>query len=191
MSTASTPPPQALAIPLYRRVLGASFDRLPPLVRALHDLDGSAVWSGRADVERGTHPICRLIAVIARLPQPGPDQPLTVTFTAAGDAERWHRAFGDRVFPSLQRAGHGGILERIGPAVITLVPQADATGLGLTVSRLTVFGMPMPRALVPIVATREHEADGRYRFEVEARLPHFGRLVRYAGWLAPIDTPPT
>jgi hypothetical protein len=35
------------------------------------------------------------------------------------------------------------------------------------------------------VRTFECERDGRYRFEVEARLPLFGLLVRYSGWLVP------
>ena len=43
--------------------------------------------------------------------------------------------------------------------------------------------MPLPRALHPVVRTFEREQGGRYHFEVEAHLPLFGLLIRYAGWL--------
>jgi hypothetical protein len=33
------------------------------------------------------------------------------------------------------------------------------------------------------VRTFEREQGGRYHFEVEAKLPLFGLLVRYSGWL--------
>ena len=51
------------------------------------------------------------------------------------------------------------------------------------------LGVPVPRFLVPKVETREFEKAGRYHFEVEARLPWFGRLVCYAGWLEPAARP--
>ncbi len=41
-----------MTTPLYRRVLGARFDALPPKVRALHDLSRPCTWRGEADVER-------------------------------------------------------------------------------------------------------------------------------------------
>ena len=169
--------------PLYRCLLGEAFETLPPLVRALHDLERRAIWTGRADVERGHSRICRMIASITGLPPTGTDQPLTVTFTPDNGAEIWHRAFGAAVFRSRQSLGDGAILEAVGPARLTLVPAIVDGCLTLTLTGVRVLGFPLPRALLPVVATREYEVDGRYRFEVEARMPWFGRLVRYTGWL--------
>ena len=46
--------------------------------------------------------------------------------------------------------------------------------------------LPLPASLFEGVRCREFEQDGRYRFEVEARLPLVGRVIRYEGWLLPI-----
>ncbi len=177
-----------MTTPLYRRVLGARFDALPPAVRALHDVARQSTWRGEADVERGTALIARLIGWISRLPPTSRALPLVVTFTADDrGGEHWRRSFGGHVFPTYQRAGDGVIHERIGPATVALRPTAGPEGLALSVEGMRVLGIPVPAALRPAVTTREHEIDGRYHFEVEAILPLAGRLVRYRGWLAPAD----
>ena len=173
----------ATDVPLYRRLLGADFDRLPPAVRALHDLRDRSVWTGRADVERGASIVCKVIAAIAGLPPAGPDQPLTVTFNAENGAEIWHRSFDRSVFRTRQTLGAGVILEKAGPARLTLAPKVSAEGLSLALAGVHVLGIPAPRILLPNVETREYEKDGRYYFTVEARISYFGLLVRYAGWL--------
>lgn len=180
--------------PLYRSVLGAEYERLPVAVRALHDLDGSATWNGRADVLRGTSWIARLAATIGGLPPTGNDQALSVTFTQHGQAEIWHRRFGTKVFRTVQTADPkgGGIWERMGPANLLLAPRIGGGELMLSLSAQRVAGIPIPRWLLPIVTTREYETpDGRYRFAVEASHPWTGRLVRYEGWLLRSDTPVT
>lgn len=172
--------------PLYRRVLGEAFVQLPDPVRALHDVTHASLWVGRADVERGRTVAARLIAWATRLPPSGRDVALSVTFTPdAHGGETWRRAFGSRTFRSHQRAGNGGILERIGPTTILLAPRVAADGLRLEAKRLWVLGVPMPGILVPQVATREHDDGGRYRFEVAAHVRGLGLLVRYTGWLEP------
>lgn len=171
--------------PLYRRVLGQNFERLPSKVRALHDLDGVSLWSGRADVERGTSFFCRLIAGLAGLPPDGLDQPLTVVFTAKSGAETWHRTFGPAVFLSHQSQGGPCIHERVGPARLTLVPEVTSAGLHLSLAAVHVLGIPVPKLFLPVVSTREYEVAGRYHFEVVSDLKVFGRLVRYSGWLEP------
>ncbi len=52
-------------IALYRRLLGARFDELPPRVCELHDLTAPATWAGRADVERGKSWVARTAATAA------------------------------------------------------------------------------------------------------------------------------
>lgn len=183
-------------VPLYQRVLGPDFDRLPVMVRALHDVREKSTWTGRADVERGTSILCRVLAVLAGLPPTGEDQPLTVTFTPDNGAEVWHRAFGTTVFRTRQSAGGQSpgntsvILETAGPPLLDLVrlhlkPYASADGLSLDLIAMRIIGIPVPRFLVPSVVTREYELDGRYRFEVEAEIKAWGRLVHYSGWLVP------
>lgn len=81
---------------------------------------------------------------------------------------------------------HGGLLcERVGPTTFVFAALASAEGLALRLEGFRVLGVPLPRLLHPVVRTLEGEHGGRYQFEVEARLPLFGLLVRYSGWLLP------
>lgn len=172
-----------MTAPLYKRLLGARYETLPARVCELHDLTGPSVWVGRADVERGASLIARIGAVLTSLPPAGADQPLRVSFEPNGDTEIWQRRFGHSVFRTVQFA-HGDLLcEYVWPVtfLFALVPSAD--GLALRLQGLRVLGLPLPRLLHLTITTIESERDGRYRFQVDARLPLFGLLVRYAGWL--------
>ena len=169
--------------PLYRRLLGPQFDALPGRVRELHDLAGISVWEGRAEVERGRSLIARIAAALTSLPPSGPDQALRVTFTAVEDKEIWARQFGKALFRSVQYARNGQLYERVGPSTFVFTAVASAEGLALRLDGFRLLGVPLPRVLHPAVRTFESEREGRYRFEVEAHLPLFGLLVRYAGWL--------
>ena len=169
--------------PLYRRLLGAGFDRLPKAVRELHDFTGVTIWDGRADVERGRSLAARIAAALTSLPPEGDDQPLRVTFHAIGEREIWGRQFGSALFRSVQYASGGLLYERVGPTTFVFTPLASEEGLALRLDGFRVLGLPLPRALHPVVRTFEREQGGRYHFEVEAHLPLFGLLIRYAGWL--------
>jgi uncharacterized protein DUF4166 len=174
-----------MTLPLYRRVLGSRFDELPGRVRELHDLDGVRVWNGRASVERGKSLPSRIAGALSGLPPEGPDQPLSVTFEPVGTSEVWLRRFGSALFRSVQYERGGFLRERAGPTTFVFTVLASAEGLALRLDGFRVIGVPLPRLLHPAVRTFECEREGRYEFEVEARLPLFGLLVRYAGWLEP------
>ena len=64
---------------LFARLLGPKFDELSPLVRALHARETSQTYEGRADVERGTGILSRLMGAATHLPSSKTDQPLRVT----------------------------------------------------------------------------------------------------------------
>jgi hypothetical protein len=172
-----------MMVPLYRRLLGERFGQLPPRVRELHDLRGRSVWVGRADVERGRSWASRIAGALTSLPAAGMDQPLRVTFEARGPEELWTRRFGSATFPSVQYERGGRLHERTGPVTFAFALGASTEGLTLELAGLRAFGVPVPRSLHPAIVTFESEREGRYHFEVEARLPLFGLLVRYAGWL--------
>ena len=170
-------------IALYRRLLGGRFEELPAQVQALHDVTAPCTWVGRADVERGDNIASRRLATMFGLPPAGRDLPLSVTFTPRGEAEIWTRTFGSKTFASTQFAAHCELRERVGPVLLHMTLQPDATGLSLALVAGRLFGVPLPRWLLPRIRTRESERDDRYRFEVEAVMPVLGRLVRYDGWL--------
>jgi hypothetical protein len=178
-----------MSVPLYRRLLGARFEAMPAQVRELHDLTAPAVWSGRADVERGRSLLSRLTAKVLSLPPDGYDQPLTVTFEPVDGREIWQRMFGPRVFRSVQFERGKLLCEQVGPTCLVFTLDTALEGLALKIVGVRAFGVPLPRALHPIVRTLESERDGRYRFEVESHLPLAGLLVRYAGWLERAGVP--
>jgi hypothetical protein len=172
-----------MTMPLYRRLLGDRFDVLPARVRELHDVAGTSVWTGRADVERGRSLPSRMVATLFGLPPAGRDQALEVTFLPDGDTELWTRRFGDAVFRSMQYKRDGLLRERVGPSTFVFALETSADGMALKLKGVRFLGVPLPRFLAPTVFTFESERDGRYRFEVEASLPLLGRIVRYEGWL--------
>jgi hypothetical protein len=154
-------------------------------VRELHDLAGVSVWAGMASVERGKSLPSRIAAVLTGLPPEGQDQPLSVTFEPSGTTEVWLRQFGSALFRSVQYERGGFLRERVGPTTFVFTALASVEGLALRLDGFRVLGMPLPRLLHPTVRTFERERHGRYEFEVEARLPLLGLLVRYSGWLEP------
>ena len=172
-----------MTMPLYRRLLGERFEHLPRRVRELHDLTGTSVWIGHADVERGRSLPSRVVATLFGLPPAGRDQALRVTFEPVGGKEIWSRSFGNAVFRSVQYERGGLLNERVGASTFGLALDTSADGMALKLKGVRLLGVPLPRFMSPSVCTFESERDGRYHFEVEAALPLLGRIVRYTGGL--------
>lgn len=172
-----------MTLPLYRRLLGQRFAQLPTQVAQLHDVAATSVWAGRADVERGSSLAAPMLAGLFGLPPAGRDQPLHVTFEPVDGKEIWSRAFGNKVFRSVQCELDGLLHERVGLSTFMFALDASAVGLALDLRGVRFLGVSLPRRLSPCVRTLESERGGRYHFEVEASLPLLGLIVRYAGWL--------
>lgn len=179
------------AQPLYRRLLGEAWERLPEPVRALHDLNGAAAFEGRCEVVRGAGPLAALGAAIMGLPKAGRDVPVRVEFSIDGDgAEIWRRSFDGKVLVSVQAEGSGLsqwlIDERFGPITLGLgiVVSPDGGRLSVVLRRWSLFGVPMPRFLGPRGGGSEFvDEQGRFRFDVDLGFALIGRIMRYRGWL--------
>jgi hypothetical protein len=180
---------RTLPSPLYERVMGAPFQRLPSAVRTMHELcDGGAAGQGK--VERGRNLAARLVGALMRFPPEG-TWPLHVTFAEHEGRERWTRDFAGHRFSS-ELSRHGNLLvERFGPIRFFFALHAREGSLDMVLRRWTLFGLPMPLALAPKIRAEEREQGGRFRFDVEASLPGIGRIVRYSGWLRPLEQLPT
>jgi hypothetical protein len=173
---------------VFQQVLGASFFNLPAPVRRLHAVRGSARYAGIATVERGRNPLARLCANIAGLPGAMREVPITVEFVADARGETWRRDFaGTRMHSRL--ACKGGLLrERIGPLQFRHALLANGGAIWWRVAGVRLFGLlPLPARWFRGVRCREREHEDRYEFLVEAALPLVGRVIRYEGWLAPVD----
>lgn len=173
--------------PLYSRILGPAWNRLPVEIRDMHD--GAASVSGRASVERGRGVMARLVATVFGFPPTAEDISVSVRFEASNSGETWTRTFGDESFSSRQFAGRGrsdGLLcERFGPLTFAMALVSREGRLSLVLRRWSAFGIPLPMWLCPRSASYEAAENGRFRFHVEISHPLIGLIVRYRGWLAP------
>jgi hypothetical protein len=179
--------PAFARLPLYRRVLGDAWDRLPEPIRAMHDLRDERTATGTATIERGTGWPARLVARLFGFPQAGRDVPVTVTFRRREGAEVWRRRFAGRSFASVQSAGRGRfdklLAERFGPFVFGLALVLEEDRLRLVLRRWSFLGVPLPLWLAPRGDSHEHADQDRFNFHVEISHPLMGLIVRYRGWL--------
>jgi hypothetical protein len=178
--------------PLYARVLGNAWDKLPVEIRRMHD--GAASAQGRASVERGGSALARLAAFMIGFPRAAADTPVSVAFETAGDTESWTRRFGGDCFSSSQFAGRGrsaGLLcERFGPLTFAMALVPEDGRLSLILRRWSAFGIPLPMWLCPRSNSYEASEGGRFNFHVEIGHPFTGLIVRYKGWLEPTSRAP-
>ncbi|MBB2823325.1 UNVERIFIED_ORG: hypothetical protein GGD59_006631 [Rhizobium esperanzae] len=181
---------EGAGLPLYHRVLGSAFARLPAAISAMHapaPAGSARIASGRARIERGSGWLARIVARLIGFPPAGEDVPVTVRFTADGEKEIWTRDFGGKSFHSQQLEGKGRdrhlLTEVFGPfrVLVALVPEGER--LRLVVRGWRFCGMPLPLFLAPGGETYEEAREGRFHFHVEIGGRLTGLVVRYTGWL--------
>ncbi|MBD1548663.1 SDR family oxidoreductase [Roseibium aggregatum] len=168
--------------PLYQRILGPAFDKLPPPVRELHTVVGDGGATGTATVRRGKSFLARLVATAMRFPPEG-DHDLHVSFEERHGIEHWTRDFGGHVFSSHLSQSGDHLVERFGPMRFYFDLPADASSLTMVMRRWTVFSVPLPLALAPKSTTLEWAEGKDYCFDVPIDLPAIGRIVHYRGRL--------
>jgi hypothetical protein len=168
-------------------VLGATWKELPAEIRKLHDIDGSACFSGHASVTRGRSLIAMLVGRLVGFPPEADDVAVQVTMRCANGREHWRRDFAGHGFSSLLTAGKGRfsnlVCERFGLVNIAMSLELDNGRLNYLPRGWTLVGIPMPRFLAPQGNTYEYVEDGKFRFHAEVRLPLVGHIVTYEGWL--------
>jgi len=172
----------AQPLPLYARVMGERFGRLPPAVRAMHAVlrDGGA--SGRATVTRGRHPLARLIARVVGFPPEG-EHALHVHFQERDGVETWTRCFSSHAFHSRLSQRGKRLVERFGPLSFGFDLPSDGRGLTMVMRGWRLLGLPLPLMFAPRSEAREWEEEGRFHFDVSIALPLIGPIVHYRGWL--------
>jgi Domain of unknown function (DUF4166)/Saccharopine dehydrogenase NADP binding domain len=173
---------------LYATVLGHQFDQLPQPIREIHNPGTRLIARGIAQVDGADHLLGRLLAATFRFPSAADHVPVSVEITPSSGRERWVRDFGGRRFASTLSAAAkpGCLIERFGPLRFVLdLPTGPAGVLGMPVRGWRLGPLPLPRCLAPVsIATEDVDDNGRFRFDVELRLPlGLGRVVRYRGWL--------
>jgi hypothetical protein len=173
--------------PLFPKVLGEAFSKLPPTVQALHDSSKPRRWQGLAQVTRGNGLVAQLICKLIGFPRSASNVPVAVELKPEGAAERWTRTFGDYKFNSVQSCGSGRdeqlVVERFGVARFSLALVVEGARLLFVPRRWSLFGLPMPKALLPQGMSFETELDGRFHFDITVIVPGIGLVIAYRGWL--------
>jgi hypothetical protein len=175
------------AAPLFKRILGEAWTRLPAPVRALHDNTKDWRARGEASVARGTGFLSRIAGAMFGFPPATPRAPIEVSFTCRNGGEIWRRDFGGRAFQSHLTEGSGRndrlVCERFGPFSFAMALVLDNGKLRFIVRRWSFLGLPLPRWLAPDGPSYEHVDDGHFRFHVEIGHRLTGLIVCYTGWL--------
>lgn len=169
-------------VPLYRRIMRASFDRLPPPVRDMHHLIGDAGAAGTATVRRGRSPLARLVCAVMRFPPEG-SHVLHVAFEEYRGKERWTREFSGQSFASELSQCGDLLCERFGPMRFHFDLPGSPSGLRMEMRKWSVFRIPMPLALAPRSEAREWGEGEEFCFDVPVALPGIGEIIHYAGRL--------
>lgn len=173
--------------PLYQRVLGSAWDRLPIKIRGMHEVVAAAKVQGKAIVERGNNPMARVIADIIGFPKEGTDIPVQVDFKEESGTEIWTRTFNGKPFVSHQYQGKGRnqrlLIERFGPMCFAMALVCKENRLRLVLRSWSFLGVPMPMFLCPNSDSYETVEEGRFNFHVHISHPLIGTIVHYRGWL--------
>lgn len=172
---------------------GPDFDRLHPLLQALHR-DGGAL-GGQIALSTGTGlagAIGRRLARKLGIPIDRPRRGFRVDIVHDQQQMQWRRRFDDgseliSIFRPVGRYPDGHWLESTGPARMRLGVDLDGGGWRWRLLGVDVRGLRLPLFLFPRTdAYKRIEPDGegeRYRFAVAFSLFPFGELLRYEGAL--------
>lgn len=171
------------AASLYARILGASYERLSPILQSIHDTRSTKFYVGRCDIRSGTSLIARAIARFAGLPIAKSDVPVEVTILREGRGEGWTRMFGTQRMRSRLIDSNRRLQERLGPIMLTFELAAEAERIVWSLHRARLAWIPLPISWLLTCAATESVENGRYRFDVSARVRGIGLIVHYQGWL--------
>ncbi len=172
--------------PLYRRVMGVGFERLPEVTRRLHRGRPAVIAIGEAEVQTAVNVLGKLLAVAFGLPRQAGRQPVRVVIESREGREHWTRLFGEKPMRSVMSAAPGNLIEEaFGPFSLRMRLVVKPGG-GLDMERVSgrIWRVPLPGFLLPrITATERVDDFRRHAFDVEIAAPLVGRLVHYKGWL--------
>ena len=180
-----------IATSVHAQVLGASFERLPALLRGVHDARARKEFSGRCSVDSGRNWLARAIALFASLPRRSHDDVAVHVVIERSDGretseprETWTRRFGEQRMRSVIRRGRDGLEECFGPIVLTFGLTAEPNRIVWRLKGARFWFVPLPTALFAGCGAFETIVDGRYCFDARAGIAGIGLLVHYKGWLA-------
>src|SRR5262249_52571506 len=119
------------------------------------------------------------------------DVPVKVEFRQKDGGELWERDFAGIKFSTFQWEGKGFydklLMEKFGAFAFAMALVLDGGKLKLVPRHWKFLGVPMPLSLAPFGDTFEYAENDTFHFSVEMRHILTGLIVRYQGWLRPVN----
>ena len=173
------------APPVFRQVLGADYETLPPALQNGHDVTNFKTMTGRVDITRGKNLLTNLMANIIGFAKTQKSAPISITMDVRGHSEIWTRTIGTTDFKSVLSPSHKPheVFEQFGPTKFKMLFRVEDEKLHYDIIGASVLGIPLPKFLRPKSVTHEREENGKFIFDVDISLPLLGRLIAYKGWL--------
>jgi hypothetical protein len=171
---------------LFPRELGPNYQKLPQIIKDIHDVQDEVKAAGKAEIHRGKNIFADMAGWCFHLPPSGSDVPVKVCFKKEGEGEILSRNFNGKVFSSAftPAAGDGMMTERFGPFKFLLYLDCHEKGIDFNLKKIWVFGwLPIPLFFGPKITAYERAAGPIYHFDVEITLPIIGRIIHYRGTL--------
>jgi hypothetical protein len=170
---------------LYRRVLGASFDSLPDVLKRFHDGATGGRARGTFRVVRGDGPLRKFVAELIRLPRAGENVPTRLEVVVEGDRERWVRYFPGRCTTKVQWADGNLLMERIGLTTFSSALVVQGSRLRYEFGRAWFAGIPLPLWISPYVDGYSDAGEAGWQVSVHIFAPFLGEIIHYEGWVEP------
>lgn len=168
---------------MYQLLMGASFLRLSPSVRAFHRLMGPHVLHGWVQTEAPSTFLARLVARCLGTPLSPSNGAIRFELDAHPDREVWVRHFPTNTMMSRMRLVHGELTESVGPTRLHFCLDEVEGRLVMRLTRLRFLGLPCPRWAMPAIIAEEDGSGNRLEFNVKASFPFVGRVAGYSGYL--------
>jgi hypothetical protein len=170
---------------LYRRILGARFDAMPPVLRRFHDASEGGRARGVFRIERAGGRLRNAMASLMGLPRPGSDVPVQLQVKIEGERERWIRDFGGHRVESVQWARGKVLMESLGWSALATELVVEGSRLRYEFDRAWFAGISLPRWMSPSVESTVDAGETGWNVVVRLFVPMLGELVRYEGWVEP------
>ena len=168
---------------------GSGFAELHPQLQRLHREGGTL--AGAVDVSFGqglAGVVGRRLASRMGVPTTAGAHHLRVDIHSQDGILHWGRTFDGANSFNSEFQPHGSHpsgywLEQSGSLTLTLGVEVRNGGWHWLHRRTTLFGMPIPRALLPTTIASKEIVGDLYRFSVEVRATVLGKLLGYSGTL--------
>lgn len=182
--------PSATQDTVVARWFGRRFEELHLLIQQLHT-DGG-VLSGKVKITYGkgfAGLIGRRLGKKMNLPSAGLHR-LVVNIAHENDTLLWSRCFNQSVILTSEFKPSGDInngywIEKTGPLTMHLTVDIHQGGWFWRCVQVRLWGLPIPRWLIPMMSAYKLIENNQYRFHVSFSYPTLGTLVSYQGLLSP------